>query len=174
MQFSIKNVSLFKEKLQKIGKIIPEVAVNFRKNGIILYGMDPGNIIAITLLIPKKNLAGYKYKPTNSIGLNLVCFKRLISRFKNIKGNLMVRLDGGKIEISAMDGNLKKTFYIPIIFLEDKPKLPRFKPKVEWNVEKVINGFSKIWMFVNKGPLIIDSIKDDFPVRWIIAPRIVD
>lgn len=172
MQANIKNADLFKSKIGKISKIIPMASITFMKGGILIWGMSPDNVIAIELSIPKKSLAGYRYKPAKSIGLNLSNLKAVLSRFKSIKGNLQVKLQGNKMEISASDGRVKKTFWFPITILDDEPKLPDWKPNVRWKVEGIIDGLSKIWMFTDKGPLVIESVRDDFPLRWIIAPII--
>jgi len=170
MQFSIKHISLFKEKINMITNVVNEAAVKFRKNEIEIYAISPDNVIIIELLIPKKNLVRYKYKNTKSICLNLSCLRTVLSRFKNIKGNLKIKIQCNKFEISARDDGVKKTFCLSIIPLDNEPKIPKWKPNVKWKVKGMIDGFSEIWMFVNKGPLVIESIKDDFPLRWFIAP----
>jgi len=172
-QFSIKNALLFKEKINAISNIVNESVFKFRKNDIEIYAISPDNVIVIELLIPRKNLSGYVYKPTKNIALNLSCLKTILSRFKSIKGNLRMKIYGDKIEILATDNKLKKTFCISIVPIKNNPGFPRFKPNVWWNVEGVVDGISKMYMWLNKGPLVIESIKDEFPLKWIIAPIII-
>lgn len=133
--------------------------------------MSPDNYIAVELSIPKKSIFFYKYKRCNSVVLSLYSLNKILSRFSDNQDNMKFIIIDDKIEISGKNGGIIKSFQIPIINLTCKDRFPKFKPNAKWELEGIIEGLSQISMLTNKGPLAIDSVNDDFPIRWIIATK---
>ena len=164
MKFKIRNTNILKTQLQKVNKIIEEVAIKFKQDGIKIMGMDSNGVLASQLFIAKDNLVGYEYESISNIAINLDAF---LSILEKLVGDVEFALNKDSLTLSA--GN--KTFNIEFMDLDSFYEFTEFEPKVEWKVNEAVTEISKIFTYMDNGPLIINSGQDGYDLSWIVAPN---
>ena len=171
MKVVMKNTASFRALLRKMSKNLPEAAVKFAKDKVIIFGMDSKSILAGKLIISKKYLRYYGYKPISNIAVNL---NNLCTLFERLKGDVTLALEGDRLILSASNKGVRKEFGMEIMRLGSWPGFPKWKPIVFWNTDGRVEGIKKISMHVNKGPLVIDLEQDGYKLSWLIAPFLVN
>ena len=84
-----------------------------------------------------------------------------------LEEDTQIEIKDKTISLSTMN----KTFEFAIIKLDDDYEFPEFTPKVEWKTNDKISEISRVYTYMDNGPLIINSIKSGFDFSWIIAPK---
>lgn len=166
VKFTLKNTGTFKSLLQKMSKNLPEAVIKFAKDKITLFGMDDRNILAGKLIIPRQYFKYSSYEPIKNIGVRT---SDLCTFFRRLKGDVTLSVEGKKLVLSAKH----KKFGLGILRLGNRHDYKKRKPIVSWDTGGRIEGIKRIYMWLNKGPLVITSVQDGYELSWIIAPNIV-
>ena len=127
MRLTLAEPSYLKESIAIISDLVNEARFKITPNAIELVAMDPANVAMVVFKLLSSCFTEYDVKKDIEIAINLSNLKQVLRRASQ-KDMLTIELDADnrlKIELKS---NTTRTFYLPIIDLEDKEqKVPDLK-----------------------------------------------
>lgn len=131
MKLTLAESKYFKDSIAIISDLVSEAKFKINKTAIELVAMDPANVAMIVFKMFSSSFVEYSLDKDIEISLNLSNLKQVLRR-ANDRDLIGLEVSDGKLKIS-MKGNVSRTFYLPLIDLEDREqKIPElnFKAKV--------------------------------------------
>ena len=127
MRLTLAEPSYLKESISIISDLVNEARFKVTQNAIELVAMDPANVAMVIFKLLSSTFTEYRVEKDVDLGINLNNLKQVLRR-SSPKDMLTLELDAEnrlKIELKS---NTTRTFFLPIIDLEDKEqKVPDLK-----------------------------------------------
>jgi len=126
MKLSIAETKYFKEPVGIISDLVSEGKFTITKESIELVAMDPANVAMVVFKLLSTAFVEYDVKEEVSIAINLSNLKQVLRRVKS-SDTMTLEVEENKLKI-VLKSNNTRTFFLPIIDLEDKEqKVPDLK-----------------------------------------------
>jgi proliferating cell nuclear antigen len=128
MKLTLAEPKLLKESISIISDLVTETKFRVGKDFVEIVAMDPANVAMVVFRMPSNSFAEYKVAEDTVLSMNLASFKQVLRRAKP-NDVLTLEKTENKLKIILKEKNTR-TFYIPLIDLEDKPqKVPELNAK---------------------------------------------
>ena len=128
MKLTLAEPKLLKESISIISDLVTETKFRVGKDFVEIVAMDPANVAMVVFRMPSNSFAEYKVTEDTVLAMNLASFKQVLRRAKP-NDILTLEKTENKLKIILKEKNTR-TFYIPLIDLEDKPqKVPELNAK---------------------------------------------
>ena len=125
------DASVFKSLIEMLSKMLDEIVLTFREDGIRIRAMDPANIALVDVYYPKEAFTEYELEEESECGVNLAVVSRLLKRVKRGE-RLEIKVEDESVELSVT--GIVKRSYVVKNFEVVKPEIPEailtFKSKV--------------------------------------------
>lgn len=118
MKLTLAEPKYLKDSIAIISDLVSEAMIKINKNAIEIVAMDPANIAMVIFKQLSSSFTEFKVEEDVEIGINLATFKQFLRRAK-LTDMLTLELEENKLKI-LLKGNTTRTFYLPIIDLEEK------------------------------------------------------
>jgi proliferating cell nuclear antigen len=123
MKLTLADSKLLKDSVSIISDLVTEARFTVTKDSINLIAMDPANVAMVIYKLLASSFTEYQVDKEVKIALNLNNLKQVLKRASS-SDILTLELEESKFKI-VIKGNTTRTFYLPIIELEDKEqKIP--------------------------------------------------
>ena len=123
MRLTLAEPSYLKESISIISDLVNEARFKVTPNAIELVAMDPANVAMVIFKLLSSCFTEYNVSKEIEIGINLANLKQILRRASS-KDMLTMELEENRLKIE-LRSNTTRTFYLPIIELEDKDqKIP--------------------------------------------------
>ena len=127
MRLSLAEPSYLKESISIISDLVNEARFKITPNAIELVAMDPANVAMVVFKLLSSCFAEYDVKKDIEIAINLNNLKQVLRR-ASPKDMLTIEMDADNRLKIQLESNTTRTFYLPIIDLEEKDqKVPDLK-----------------------------------------------
>ena len=112
-RIDIEDIKGFRNAIEALKNLIDEGKFVINEEGLKLHALDPSQIAMVIFKMPHSAFASFSVDGTQSIGLNLDNFSKILARGK---GNKMVLYDEeNKIVVEFIGAKTKKSFKLPMI-----------------------------------------------------------
>ena len=123
MKLTLADSKLLKDSVSIISDLVTEARFHITKDSINLVAMDPANVAMVIFKLLSSSFIEYSVEKEVKIALNLNNLKQVLKR-AGANDILSMDLHENKFKIT-LKSNRTRTFYLPIIELEDKEqKIP--------------------------------------------------
>jgi proliferating cell nuclear antigen len=123
MKLTLADTKLLKDSISIISELVTEARFNVSKDSIDLVAMDPANVAMVIFKLLSSSFTEYDVKKDVKIALNLNNLKQVLKR-AGPNDILTLELVESRFKV-VIQGNTTRTFYLPIIELEEKEqKIP--------------------------------------------------
>lgn len=130
MKLTLAEAKYLKNTIAIISELVSEAKFKINKTAMELVAMDPANVAMIVFKLFSSSFVEYKLEKDTEISLNLSNLKQVLRRASD-RDLITMELDNNRLKVS-MKGNVSRTFYLPIIDLEDREhKVPELNFKVK-------------------------------------------
>jgi len=126
MKLTLAEPKYLKDSISVISDLVTEGSFQVTENSIDLIAMDPANVAMVMFKLLSSAFVEYDVKEKTELAINLNNLKQVLRR---IKSNDMLTLELGDNKLKVtLKGNTTRTFYLPIIEIDDKDqKVPDLK-----------------------------------------------
>jgi proliferating cell nuclear antigen len=119
MKVTLAEPKFFKESVSIISDLVNEARFKVHKDAIELVAMDPANVAMVIFKLLGSACTEYEVSKDAQIAINLANLKQIMRRAKP-NDMLTLELDpSNKLKI-VLQGSATRTFFLPIIELDDK------------------------------------------------------
>ena len=118
MKLTLADPKILKDSISVISEIVTEAKFNISKESIDLVAMDPANVAMVIFKLLSSSFTEYVVDDEIKIALNLDNLKQVLKR-AGPSDVLTLELKDNKFKV-VIKGNTTRTFYLPIIELEEK------------------------------------------------------
>jgi len=119
MKVTLAEPKFFKESITIISDLVNEAKFKVNKDAIELVAMDPANVAMVIFKLLSSTCTEYEVTKEVQIAINLANLKQIMRRAKP-NDMLTLELDpSNKLKI-ILRGNATRTFFLPMIELDDK------------------------------------------------------
>ena len=118
MKLVLADSKYLKDSVSIISELVNEASFKITPNSIELTAMDPANVAMVIFKLLSSAFSEYRVSEEVDIAINLNNFKQILKRAKP-SDILELEIEEGKLKIT-FKGSTTRTFYLPIIELEDK------------------------------------------------------
>lgn len=154
----------FKEAVNIISDIVTDTRFLFTDDGIELVSTDPGNISLVNFKAPKDFFTEYEVKGEEEVAFDISKIKDI---FKRIKPNnsLSLETEENKLKI-VIEGNSKKTFYLPLLTLDvASKKMPSLEYDFSLKMQSSLLGEGLEDISLISDVIVFDVKKDKFLLK---------
>ncbi|ABU81792.1 DNA polymerase sliding clamp [Ignicoccus hospitalis] len=133
MKIVYPEAKIFQSLVDAIGKIVDEVALVAKPEGVEMKAIDPAQVVMIRIYIPADAFSEYEVEEEESLGFNIGDILKFFKRAKKgYKLELGSEAEGSKIRI-VLEGALIKKYVIPNLEVvsEELPDLSNLDFKVK-------------------------------------------
>lgn len=125
MKLTLAEPRYLQDSISIISELVNETRLKFTKEAIELVAMDPANVAMVIFKLLSNSFVNYEIEEDLEIAVNLNNFKMMLKRAKP-SDQLSLEFDNAKNKLKiVIDGKTKRTFYMPVIELEDRAqKIP--------------------------------------------------
>ncbi len=160
MRLTLADSKLLKDSVSIISDLVTEARFTITKQSIDLVAMDPANVAMVIFKLLSSSFVEYELENEVKIGLNLNNLKQVLKR-ANANDSLTLELEENKLKIILKSGT-KRTFYLPIIELEEKDqKIPslNFSVSIKTEVSVLNEAIEDASIVAESLKFIADSTK---------------
>jgi len=126
MKLTLAEPKYLKESISVISELVNEARFKITPDAVELVAMDPANVAMVIFKLLSSAFVEYDVKKETEISINLDNLKMIMRRVTP-KDMVTLELAESKLKI-MLKGNVKRTFDIPILELEEKDqKVPELK-----------------------------------------------
>jgi proliferating cell nuclear antigen len=126
MKLTLAEPKYLKESISVISELVNEARFKITPDALELVAMDPANVAMVIFKLLSSAFVEYDVKKETEISINLDNLKMIMRRVTP-KDIVSLELGESKLKIQ-LKGNVKRTFDIPILELEEKEqKVPELK-----------------------------------------------
>jgi proliferating cell nuclear antigen len=118
MRLTLAEPNYLRDSISIISELVNEASFKIKKNSIELIAMDPANVAMVIFKLLSSAFTEYKVEKDTELAINLANLKQILRRAK-ASDALTMELEEGKLKLT-LQGTSKRTFYLPIIDLEEK------------------------------------------------------
>jgi proliferating cell nuclear antigen len=118
MKLTLAEPKYLKDSLAIISEIVTEATIHLTDNGMQLIAMDPANVAMVSFQLLSSSFVTYEKKDTEKFTINLNTLKQVLRRIKG-GDTLTMEDEENKLKLTLQSSS-KRTFYLPLIELEDK------------------------------------------------------
>ncbi|MBW2964929.1 proliferating cell nuclear antigen (pcna) [Candidatus Woesearchaeota archaeon] len=118
MRLTLAEPNYLKDSVSIISELVNEASFKVKSNSVELIAMDPANVAMVIFKLLSSAFTEYKVDKETDIAINLANLKQILRRAKS-SDSLTIEVDEDKLKLT-LDGGSKRTFYLPIIDLEEK------------------------------------------------------
>lgn len=118
MKLTLAEPNYLKDSVSIISELVNEASFKIKSNSVELIAMDPANVAMVIFKLLSSAFTEYKVEKETDIAINLANLKQILRRAKS-SDSLTIEVDEDKLKLT-LDGSSKRTFYLPIIDLEEK------------------------------------------------------
>lgn len=122
-EFTVADAKDFKDSISAISDLVSEASFKFNQDGVLLRAMDPANVAMVNFVMTKDAFIEYAVpEGESSYALNLNNLKQILKRAG--AKDIVKMTWGNRVQI-LIQGKTKRTFYMPVIDLDEKEqKMP--------------------------------------------------
>ena len=126
MKLTLAEPSYLKDSITIISELVNEAKFKITKDAVELIAMDPANVAMVIFKLLSSAFTEYDLKEDIEIAINLNNLRQILRRSK-ANDSVSLELEENRLKIQ-LKSNTTRTFYIPIIELEEKEqKIPDLK-----------------------------------------------
>jgi proliferating cell nuclear antigen len=118
MKLTLAEPKYLKESISVISELVNEARFKVTSNAVELVAMDPANVAMVIFKLLSSAFSEYSVESDTEIGINLSNLKMILKRAKP-NDTISLEIEESKLKIQ-LKSTSTRTFYIPIIELEDK------------------------------------------------------
>ncbi len=134
MKVVLNEPKYFKDSVMIISELVSETNFEFSEKGLEIIALDPANVAMVIFNLFPSDFGDYDVKQKEKMGLSLPKLKQVLRRMKT-NDKIIMEIVESKLKIQ-LKGNNTRTFYIPIIEVEEKEqKIPNFDFKVNISMD---------------------------------------
>jgi len=123
MKLTLTDPKLLKDSVSIISELVTEAGFTITKQSIDLVAMDPANVAMVIFKLLSSSFTEYVVEEDVKIALNLNNLKQVLKR-AGANDIVILEVVENKFKVT-LKANTTRTFYLPIIELEDKDqKIP--------------------------------------------------
>lgn len=138
MKLKLAEPKYFTDSISIISELVNEVRFKITSNALELVAMDPANVAMVVFKLLSSAFTEYNVKKDTELAINLSNLKQVLKRV-GPTDMLTIELDADnrlKVEIK---GNTTRTFYLPIIDIEEKQqKVPELNFPLTINTTSLV------------------------------------
>ncbi len=118
MRLTLAEPNYLKDSVSIISELVNEASFKIKTNSVELIAMDPANVAMVIFKLLSSAFTEYKVEKETDIAINLTNLKQILKRAK-ASDSLRMEIEEDKFKIT-LEGASTRTFYLPIIDLEEK------------------------------------------------------
>jgi proliferating cell nuclear antigen len=118
MRLTLAEPSYLKESISIISDLVNEARFKITPNAIELVAMDPANVAMVIFKLLSSSFTEYNVSKEIELGINLANLKQILRR-ASPKDMLTIEVEENRLKVE-LRSNTTRTFYLPIIELEEK------------------------------------------------------
>jgi proliferating cell nuclear antigen len=118
MKLTLAEPNYLKDSVSIISELVNEASFKIKSNSIELVAMDPANVAMVIFKLLSSAFTEYKVEKETDLAINLTNLKQILRRAKS-SDSLTIEIEEDKLKIT-LEGNSTRTFFLPIIDLEEK------------------------------------------------------
>jgi proliferating cell nuclear antigen len=118
MRLTLAEPNYLKDSVAIISELVNEASFKIKPNSVELVAMDPANVAMVIFKLLSSAFTEYKVEKETDIAINLANLKQILKRAKS-SDSLRMEVEEDKFKIT-LEGGSTRTFYLPIIDLEEK------------------------------------------------------
>lgn len=160
MKLSLAEPKYLKDSVSIISELVNEASFKITPNAIELTAMDPANVAMVIFKLLSSAFTEYSVSEDVDLAINLNNFKQILKRAKP-SDVLELELEEGKLKITFR-GTTTRTFFLPIIELEDKEqRVPdlAFPISVVTNTERFDDAIADVDVVAESVSLVVEPSK---------------
>ncbi len=124
MKLTLAEPKYLKDSISIISELVNEASFKITPQAIELVAMDPANVAMVIFKLLSSSFTEYKVEKDVEMAINLNNFKQILKRAKT-NDMLSMEIAENRLKIQ-FKSNTTRTFYLPIIELEEKEqKIPK-------------------------------------------------
>tara|TARA_Y100000034_G_C6777595_1_gene347317 strand:- start:131 stop:871 length:741 start_codon:yes stop_codon:yes gene_type:complete len=124
MKLTLAEPKYLKESITIISELVNEASFKITKDAIELVAMDPANVAMVIFKLLSSSFTEYNVENEVDLAVNLSNIKQILRRAKP-NDMISLELEGNEKLKITLQSNTLRTFYIPIIELEEREqKIP--------------------------------------------------
>ena len=126
MKLTLADPKYLKDSISIIADIVSSATLSIKNDYIELIAMDSANVAMVIFKLFSSTFVEYELKKEEDISIDLSVLKQILRRAKN-NDILTLELGDNRLKV-IMKGSTTKTYYIPLLDIEDKEqKVPQLK-----------------------------------------------
>ncbi|MFC1741851.1 proliferating cell nuclear antigen (pcna) [Nanoarchaeota archaeon] len=118
MRLTLAEPNYLKDSVSIISELVNEASFKIKPNSMELVAMDPANVAMVIFKLLSSAFTEYKVEKETDLSINLANLKQILRRAKS-SDSLTMEMEEDKLKIT-LEGASKRTFFLPIIDLEEK------------------------------------------------------
>jgi proliferating cell nuclear antigen len=118
MKLTLAEPNYLKDSVSIISELVNEASFKIKPNSMELIAMDPANVAMVIFKLLSSAFVEYNVPQETDLAINLTNFKQILRRVKS-SDTLTMEIAEDKLKIT-LKGNSTRTFYLPIIDLDEK------------------------------------------------------
>ncbi len=118
MRLTLAEPNYLRDSVTIISELVNEASFKIKTNSIELVAMDPANVAMVIFKMLSSAFTEYKVDKETEIAINLANLRQILKRAKSSDA-LSIEIEEDKLKLT-LEGATKRTFFLPIIDLEDK------------------------------------------------------
>lgn len=158
MRLSLAEPNYLKDSVSIISELVNEAVFKVKPNAIELVAMDPANVAMVIFKLLSSAFVEYKIEGEVDIAINLTNLKQILKRAKS-SDTLVLELAEDKLKIQ-LEGANTRTFYLPIIDLEDsEQRVPdlNFPVSIKTKTETLADAIEDVSVVAESVSFIIEN-----------------
>lgn len=118
MRLTLAEPNYLKDSVSIISELVNEASFKIKPNSMELIAMDPANVAMVIFKLLSSAFTEYTVDKETDLAINLANLKQILRRAKS-SDSLTMEIEEDKLKI-MLEGNSTRTFFLPIIDLEEK------------------------------------------------------
>lgn len=118
MRLTLAEPNYLKDSVSIISELVNEASFKIKSNSVELIAMDPANVAMVIFKLVSSAFTEYNVETETDIAINLANLKQILRRAKS-SDSLTMEIEDDKLKVT-LEGKTTRTFYLPIIDLEEK------------------------------------------------------
>ncbi|NQU79045.1 proliferating cell nuclear antigen (pcna) [Candidatus Woesearchaeota archaeon] len=118
MRLTLAEPNYLKDSVSIISELVNEASFKIKPNSMELVAMDPANVAMVIFKLLSSAFTEYQVDKEIDLAINLANLKQILRRAKS-SDSLTLEIEEDKLKITLI-GASKRTFFLPIIDLEDR------------------------------------------------------
>lgn len=117
MKAKVTDAKSFEDMLKTLGEFVPEVVLDFTKDGLKVKGVDASKVVLIDIYLPSGYFDEYEVENEEKVGINLEDITELLRSITK-EDSMTLSTENGTL-IITLDGEYTRTFKTPTIQVEE-------------------------------------------------------